>query len=325
VLAASPHVTAGTDVIVNREARRLSFGGSNGGLREVIKDAAARGGARVHETRTLEDLEQVARAIATRESRGVVLAGGDGSYMAGVSALARAFGSRPLPPIALAPGGTVCTVARNLGMSGSARGYARRIVRAVCDGTARSDPQSTLRVVDESGGNRVGFVFGAGLVVRFFEAYYESPRQGLASAAAMVARIFAGSVAGSDHARRMLGPTRCSLRVDGDPQEARQWSLVLASVVRNVGLHLLVPYRAGEEFERFHVVASGLAPRALGAQLARALAGRPLRGEPRVDTLARALDIDFEGDLGGYVLDGDLFRARAASVGPGPVLSLLSV
>ena len=311
---------AGTDVIVNREASRLA---PSGGLQQIIAAAAARGGARVHETRTLADLEHVAGAIAARGSGAVILAGGDGSYMAGVSALAHAYGSRPLPPIALAPGGTVCTVARNLGMTGSARAYARQLVRAVCDGTAHTEARPTLRVVDDGGGDRVGFIFGAGLVVRFFEAYYAAPRQGLTAAARLVARIFAGSLAGSAYARRLLGPTRCSLRVDGDLHAARRWSLVLASVVRDVGLHLRVPYRAGEDFERFHVVASGLPPRALGTQLPRALAGRPLTGEPRVDALARTLQLDFADEPGGYVLDGDLFHARTATIEAGPVLSLL--
>jgi diacylglycerol kinase (ATP) len=313
-------VGAGTDVIVNREASRLA---PSGGLQQIIAAAAARGGARVHETRTLADLEHVAGAIAARGSGAVILAGGDGSYMAGVSALAHAYGSRPLPPIALAPGGTVCTVARNLGMTGSARTYATRLVRAVCEGRAHTVARPTLRVVDDGGGDRVGFIFGAGLVVRFFEAYYAAPRQGLAAAAKIASRVLAGSVAGSAYAERVLGSTRCSLRVDGETHVAQEWSLVLASVVRDVGLHLLVPYRAGEELERFHVVASGASPRSLAAQLPRALAGRPLTGHPRVDALARALDIDFDGAPDGYVLDGDLFHARTARIVAGPVLSML--
>ncbi len=279
----------------------------------------------MHETRTLDDLEDVARDISARGSRGVVLAGGDGSYMAGVSALARAHGSAHLPPVALAPGGTVCTVARNLGMSGSSRDYARRIVRGVCEETAHSEARSTLRVRDEGGGDRVGFIFGAGLVTRFFEAYYAAPRQGLSAAAGIGARVFAGSLVGSPFARRVLGPTRCSLVVDGAADATRDWSLVLASVVRDVGLHVLVPYRAGEEMDRFHLVASALSPRGLGAQLPRVLAGRPLEGEPRIDALARTLQVDFDGEPGGYVLDGDLFRARTVDVEAGPVLSLLRV
>ena len=100
---------------------------------------------------------------------------------------------------------------------------------------------------------------------------------------------------------------------------------MLASVVPDVGLHVLVPYRAGEALDRFHLVASALSPRGLGAQLPRAIAGRPLGGAPRVDALARALRVHFDGEPGGYVLDGDLFRASAVSVEAGPVLSLLRV
>jgi diacylglycerol kinase (ATP) len=312
---------AGTDVLVNLNARKLrdpEF------LRHVITDATARLGARLHETRTLEELERVARDIALRGTRNVVLAGGDGSYMAGLSALSRAYGAHPLPRIALAPGGTVCTIARNLGMRGGARAWAERVIRAACDDSARAEPRPTLRVRDDRGGERVGFMFGGGLVMRFFERYYAAPRQGLGAAAGLAARIFAGSFAGSTLARRVLEPTRCSLVVDGALHAATEWSLVLASVVRDVGLHLLVPYRAGEERDRFHVIATGLPPRALGTQLPRVLAGRPLRGKPLVDKLARSLGVTFDRADDGYVLDGDVFRATSAAVEVGPVISVVT-
>jgi diacylglycerol kinase (ATP) len=315
-------VSAGTDVVVNVTASRLR---KVDGLRRVITAAAVAGHARVHETNGLDELEHVARAIALRGSDAVVLAGGDGSHMAGLSALARAYAPRPLPRVALAPGGTVCTVARNLGMRGRPAAWAGRVVRAACDGSGRTDRRPTLRVRDDGGGDRIGFIFGAGLVVRFFAEYYAAPRQGRRAAAGLVARIFAGSFTGGRLARRILEPTRCSLRVDGEPHPGAAWSLVLASVVRDVGLHLLVPYRAGEELERFHLVASGLAPRALAAQLPRVLLGRPLLGEARVDALARSLRLAFEGPDGGYVLDGDVFRARAVTVEAGPILSLVGV
>ncbi|HEY5145426.1 MAG TPA: diacylglycerol kinase family protein, partial [Polyangiaceae bacterium] len=295
---------AGSDVVVNRTASQLR---TNGGLARIIAAAAAAGGARLHETNDLEDLEHVARDIAARGSDTVVLAGGDGSYMAGLSALSRAYGPRALPRVALAPGGTVCTVARNLGMRGRARPWAERVIRAACDATTRTASHPTLRVRDDGGGDRVGFIFGAGLVARFFDAYYEAPRPGRAAAASLVARIFVGSFAGGRLAETVLRPTRAVLKIDGAVHPARDWNLVLASVVRDVGLHMLVPYRAGEENERFHLVASGLAARALARQLPRVLAGKPLGGEPRVDTLARALRVAFEGTGGSYVLDGDKF------------------
>jgi diacylglycerol kinase (ATP) len=313
----------GTDVLVNRSARRL---GEPDGLRRQIADAAERCGARFHETRTLPELERVAQEIALRGTSAVVLAGGDGSYMAGLTALwhAHAEAGRPLPPVGLAPGGTVCTIARNFGMRGPAPLWAQRVVRAACDGTGRVEHRPTLRVRDDRGGDRIGFIFGGGLVMRFFEIYCAVPQQGLAAAAKLAARIVAGSFTGSALARRVLDPTPCSLVVDGDRQPAANWSLVLASVVRDVGLHFLVPYRAGEELERFHVVATGLPPRALGRRLPRALTGRPLAAEPGVDVLARSLQVVFERIDDGYVLDGDVFRAGSATVEAGPVISVLS-
>jgi diacylglycerol kinase (ATP) len=305
---------------VNLNARKLA---KVGGLRRVIANAAAKNDARLHETRTLLELERAAKEIAERGAHTVVFAGGDGSYMAGLSALSRAFGGRPLPRVGFAPGGTVCTVARNLGVRGGSRAWAERIVRVACDASAPVDPRPTLHVHDDREGDRIGFVFGGGLVMRFFELYYEAPRQGIIPAARLAAQIFGGSFAGSPLARRVLEPSACTLAMDGVQHPTTAWSLVLASVVRDVGLHLLVPYRAAEEVDRFHVVATGLSPRGLGFQLPRALAGRPLKGEPLVDDLARTLRLTFHRAEDGYVLDGDVFRAASATVEAGPVLSVL--
>lgn len=324
-------LAAGVDVVLNRTAQRLGRRGEPSAVRDAILAAARRGGARIHETRDLGELARVARTIASRGADAVVLAGGDGSVMRGLSALAQAFGGATLPPIGFAPGGTMCTIARNHGMRGKAHAWAERVVRAACDGNASVRRVPTLRVHDDAAdvadvtpaGNRLGFIFGSGLVARFFEVYDSAPRQGLVTAASLAARIFAGSFTGSAFSRRILEPAPCELTVDGSTQAARTWSLVLASVVRDVGLHFLVPYRAGEQVERFHAVASGLSSRALGRQLPRVLAGRPLKGEPRVDALARSLHVTFGSESGAYILDGDLFRARGVTVEVGPAIALL--
>jgi diacylglycerol kinase family enzyme len=307
------------DVVVNRTAHHLGEGST---LRDVVVQAASGLGARVHETRSLDELEQVARAIAARGTDAVVLAGGDGSHMGGVSALARAYaaaGAGALPPIALAPGGTVCTVARNLGMRGAASAWAERVLSAACSASPHLREHPTLHVRDDGGGDRVGFIFGAGLVARFFDEYYGGGAQGLLPAAGIAARVFAGSLVGRPLAKRVLSPAACTLEVDGALQDGRAWSLVLASVVRDVGLHVRATYRAGEERDRFHVVASGLSPRGLALEVPRVLSGRAMRGGPHVDALARSLRVTFD-DASSYVLDGDVMRARQACVDPGPVV-----
>jgi diacylglycerol kinase (ATP) len=306
------------EAVLNQNARGLREGSALGRRLGII---AERCGVRVHRTTTRSELDRVVGDMASRSVDAVILAGGDGSCTAGLSALALAFGPKRLPRIAIAPAGTVGTIAKNLGLAG--RGRAERVMASVATGSVRERSCPTLRVTDDRDVERIGFIFGAGLVARFFEVYEASPRKGLGAAARIAARVFAGAFVGSPLSRRVLSPGRCALSVDGKTHTAGAWSLIVASVLRDVGLHVLVTYRAGEDPNRFHVVASGISPSALGPQLPRVLLGWPLRGEPRVDTLASSAAIDFAGEAGAFVLDGDLFRARSIIVRTGPPISLL--
>ena len=330
-------------VIVNRRARRLAGETSARGLLDALR--ARRSGVRVIETQSIAELDAAADELAREVPDAIVLAGGDGSYMAGVTALTRSFATAgrredALPPIALAPGGTAGTVARNWGfqggglLSGRSRGeekaarYASRLLDAVARGSAVVTERPTLRATDDHA-SRVGFIVGAGLVSRFFEVYDAQGARGYRGAASIVARVFAGSFAGGALAERILTPVPCTITVDGVVAPFDRTSLVCASVVRDLGIGIHLLYRAGEEKERFHVVATPLGPSRLGPQLPLVLAGRPLLGARNVDALARSVELRFgggddDGD-GAYVLDGELLRAGRVTITAGPVLRVLSV
>ncbi|MGO8996196.1 MAG: diacylglycerol kinase family protein [Polyangiaceae bacterium] len=311
------------DLILNRHARHLA---GDGPVRRALLDAARDVGADVHETTELSELETAARTIAARGSTSVILAGGDGSYMAGVTALVRAFGEKDLPPIALAPGGTVGTVARNWGGGrwGWGAAGAGRIVRGVARHEGSAIRRPTLHVTDDRGTDHVGFMLGAGLVAGFFDEYYAGATLGYVGAAKIAAQVFAQSFVGGQLAKRVLDPVAATLTVDGREADAKKWSLVLASVIRDVGLHILVTPHAGDTLGAFHLVASPLGPRALGPQLPLVLAGKRLRGRGHVDApAARDLVLRFES-VGTYVLDGDVVRADEVRVRAGPVISVLS-
>ncbi|MBX3226097.1 MAG: hypothetical protein KF837_02235 [Labilithrix sp.] len=332
-------------IIVNRRARGLT---SEGPL--LAEQCRARATVTTIETRSLAELAAAAARVAA-EPAPVVLGGGDGSHAAGVTALARAFGGAPLPPVALAPGGTVNTVARGWGMRGDPVAYTRRLVDAVVAGTAASTRRSTLHVQvtpaerlshvstqgtreerdghsapGAAGEERVCFIVGAGLVSRFFEVYEARGADGIVTAAGIVARVFVGSFVGGGLARRVLEPAPCALDVDGEAAPFDRVSLLCASVVADVGLGLRLLYRADEAGapleRRFHVVATPLGPRALGPQMFRVLAGKPLRG-PRVDMLARSISLRFPSGEGAIVLDGDLVRSDELTIAPGPRLDVL--
>jgi diacylglycerol kinase (ATP) len=310
------------DVIVNSTARRYRARPS---AVEAVRRACERR-AELSVTRSLDELTGACAAIASRGTDLVVLSGGDGTYMAGVTALARSFGEDRLPPIALIPGGTVATVARNWGMKGDPLTLLGEIL--AIKGAPPSTARPTLRVRGVTGSStseeRIGFIFGTGLVANFFDVYYAEGAGGYAGAARIVARVFAGSFVGGRYARRVLNPLACTIEVEGRPLRPQAWTLICASVVRNLGIHMLVTYRAGEDHRRPHLVCSTLTSAQMGPRLPLVLAGRCLGGAEHFDDLVSEFVVRF-GSEGPYVLDGDMLRAREIIVSAGPSIRVVDL
>lgn len=320
-------------VIVNRRAQKLR---EEGPVLVAIRDAAARANANarlvIEETRSLDELREVASRLAGRPDDAVILAGGDGTYMAGATALHDAFARAnvaKLPHLALLPGGTVSTVARNWGFRGflpssgarEAR-YTSNLLSAILANHTVVRERPTLRVRGDDA-TRIGFIVGAGLVSRFFEVYESEGANGYAGAARIVSKIFASSFVGGKMARRILDPAPCAIEVDRTPAPFDHVSLFCASVVRNLGLGMHLLYRAAERHDRFHVVASPLGPTRLGPQMPLVLAGKPLFG-PRIDALAETVSLRYPDGQGAYVLDGELFRGDVTTTA-GPVVRFLEL
>lgn len=307
--------------VLNPHARRLARDPA------LIRRIEAMSGdrAQVWVTRSLDELARAARQVALDRPDVVVLCGGDGTFMAGVTALERAYGGAALPALALAPAGTVATVARNWGTRAGVLDVAEHVLSGR---SLRAQERPTLWVREHGGASRVGFTVGTGLVARFFDRYYAAGAGGTRTALAIVARIFTGSLIGDRYAKSVLEPLPCTLTADGHELSPRAFSLVVSSVLVDLGLHMRVTYRAGSDFERPHLVASALPTTQLGPQWPRVLRGLPLRG-PRsscFDSLVTSFSVSFpEGQRGPYVLDGDVFHASAIQVSAGPRIRVLAV
>jgi diacylglycerol kinase family enzyme len=303
----------GLAVLINRTA--YQFARSSDLL--AATHGAAGPDALVIETHDLAELDGAVHQVRHDDPDTIAICGGDGSYMAGVTALRRVYGRTPLPRMAFLPGGTVSTVARNYGVRGTPPEALRRVVALHAAGAL---PTVAHQTIDANG--NVGSIFGAGLVASFFDLYYAEAATGYADAARMVARIFAESFVGGAYARRVLEPIRCSVSVDGVPLSRTHFSLICCATVHDLGLHMNVSYRAGERADALHLVASSLPTRALGPQLFRVLRGRRIRGDPHFDGLVRTFRVAFP-EKSPWVLDGDLLHARAVDVRLGPVLALV--
>jgi hypothetical protein len=338
-------------VIVNANARRFVERPE----RVATIAALAHGRAAVHVTRSRADLAAAAAACRDAEADVVLLSGGDGSYGAGATALADAYGERPLPVLALGPGGTVGTVPRTLGLAagGDLVEAFARLLHAAASGRYAVRQTPTLAVRADDGPRRVAFIFGSGLVARFFALYdakaaartgraaddFDGPSGGggYGAAAKIVARVFVESFYGGAYARSVLDPIPCTVFVDGVKLPWSGSTLVVASVIDDLGIGMRVTWRAGEDPLRPHVVVSGLPPRTLGPRMPRVLRGRPIGdpGEPHFDGLVGHLRLEFPGESddardasgstrgGPFVVDGDVRRAQSVDVTAGPSVRLL--
>lgn len=301
---------------LSRDRERLSA------LRQL-----AQGRATVHETRHVEEVAGVVERVLEGELSLLVLAGGDGTFMSGVTAVDRGVRKseqgtrRKIPRVGLLPLGTVGTIARNLGERGEPLALLKRWLDAPQE--AHAIPRPTLRVSSPGGEDRVGFIFGTGLVARFFEVYEAGGAKGIPLAAKIVARVFLESFTGGPLAKQILTPMPCELWVDGEQQPTTGLSLLCAAVVRDLGLGMKVCYRAGEEPDRVHLVASSLAPHMLGPRAPYVLMGRSIGGDRHVDRLVRDFEVRFPDATGPYVLDGDMFRAKSVTVRAGPIVPII--
>jgi diacylglycerol kinase family enzyme len=261
---------------------------------------------------------------ATLCARGVdliALCGGDGTGQATLTELTRAYraaGAR-LPPIALLGGGTVNTVAHNLGVRGAPEAVLTRLLDAAACGALPSVAQPLLAV-----NGRHGFLFAAALGARFLELYYDAPSPGPTRAALLAARVAGSAAVGGALSRRLFRPARTTLSIDGEAALRLDARLLVASTVADVGVGMRICPRASSAPGRFQLVASALPPSVMARQLPAVLAGRALDGAPElhVDRLAVRAELVFDDDEP-YTLDGDLFRARAVTIAHAGTLSIV--
>ncbi len=276
-------------------------------------------GAEVVATRTPGELADAARRFAETGVELVAACGGDGTNLSTLTELVRAYGRSSLPAFAILRGGTVNTIAGNLAIRGRPDELLGRLVAAARNGGVPTVAQDLIEV-----NGLYGFLFASLMGARFLEAYYGGLHPGVASAALLTARTMVSSLIQGSTARWLFAPTEIALTIDGVAQAPSACRLLVASTVPDVGMGFRVPWQAGREPGRFHLIASGLSTTSMALQLPRVFTGRPLSGAPHLDRLATRVEIGFAAPES-YTLDGDLFRAHKVAIATGPRISIARV
>ncbi len=246
--------------------------------------------------------------------------GGDGTLHWTLTALLRAYRDRPLPPLALLPGGTMNVVASSLDIESKPE---KMLEQLAVDERAGTAPELVkrhcLKVQDE-----YGFVFGTGLIANFLEEYYAKGEYGAGRALWVLARSVSSEVVGGAYSRHIFRRFQGRVLVDG---QRLPWNALLglgAATVPEVGLGFRMIHRAGDHPHRFGVLAMHSSPLALTLDLAAVRQGRGISPRRAWSEVATHIVIEPDGPETLYTVDGDLYRARGnLTIELGPELSFV--
>jgi diacylglycerol kinase family enzyme len=269
------------------------------------------------EARTPEELAAVAKRFRESSPDLVAVNGGDGTAHRVADALAKAFGKKPLPPLALLPGGAMNTLASAHGIHGSPEGVLAWLVglrRA--SRPFRTVERDLLRIEADGGPARHGFLLGTGCVVSFLEAYAAGPPSRWRALALLLRSAASCLVRGAF--ARTLAREKMRVLADGEEWAAPEYLALLAGTIPEVGLGFRPLARCAEQPGFFQVVGiTASAPR-LALSLPAIRLGRPWHRRVAVDAVVHELAIEPEGPLR-FTVDGELHRAeRSLRVGVGP-------
>jgi diacylglycerol kinase (ATP) len=268
----------------------------------------------------LERLAEDARRVAATEPSVIGIHGGDGTLHRTLSALIAAYRSRPLPPLAILPGGTMNVVASSLDL----RAKPEAVLAELADRARLGTPPVTLRRRCLRVGNDYGFIFGNGLLANFLEEYYARGRYGASRAVWIIFRILVSLLTTGRYARRVFRRFRGRVEIDGTPLPRRRLTGLGAATVTEVGFRFKLHHRADDDPNRMGGLAIHGGPLSLLLDVLDVRLGRGLSPKRAQSFVANRVVLEPEEEETTYTLDGDLYVARGPlAVELGPTLEIV--
>jgi len=267
------------------------------------------------EAHTVDDMHHAVEELLRSETEVIVVNGGDGTVQAVLTALLGGPTPAALPLLAVLPGGSTNTTARNVGYGRRPLRALQRLLEEAAHGrlVGTVDKRPVVRV-DAEGITRYAMLFGAGAVyhgIDFFRREVESRGlHGQVGVGIAVGTFFGHVVSG--RGGRLFPPLRAEIRIDGEVVDGGPYFGILTSTMDRQVLGISPYWGIGPGSLRFSSLS--YAPRGLPRAIVPALRGRPsVHLHPdRGYRSANADQIELTFDSG-YTLDGELFALSGAA------------
>jgi len=269
-------------------------------------------------THDLEDLQRVAEEFKTRDIEILGIGGGDGTIHVTLTTFIRVYGDKPLPKITFLRGGTLNTMATACGISGSPE----KIISNLLYKYHEDEPFKIKEIDCMNINGEYGFIFGAGVIYRFMDAYYNKGNRSPIGAGITLAHSIGSALINGPFARAMFARMGGEVSVGGKKWPFKNYSAVYAGSVDRLGLKFRV-FHYSEEPRKFHAIGFSLPPRNVLRHVPDMFMGKPSKCEDLVEEPAQDMLIQFE-EPQAYTIDGDMLPpAKEISVKIGPRLSVV--
>ncbi|MEZ4267400.1 MAG: diacylglycerol kinase family protein [Myxococcota bacterium] len=307
-------------VIVNPHARKNRGGDSSS---EVLERVLADRGS-LYRCGDPDTLADAAQRIADNGTEVVAISGGDGTGSMVLTALRVAFGTKPLPKLALLRGGTMNTVANGVGVP---RGKPPELLSGLLEARANGAALGSVARRTLDIGGRVGFLFGLGVIHGFLDEYYRRgrPYPTPLTAVETLSVAIGSAMIGGRTVRRISERFRGSLVVDGETIRDGDFLAIGAGTTPELGLGFRPFQLATPEADGFHLLGITCSAPRLTANLPRLYRGRGMADGDGFDRLARELTIATDEAEIRYMVDGDLdTTASPLRVSLGPTVHIVT-
>ena len=269
----------------------------------------------------IEALEEVARRFREHEIEVLCVNGGDGTVHRVLSAFAHVYDGEQLPMVALLRGGTMNTMARNIGLSGRPVDILGRVVAQYYTGEPFSLVERNLLVVD---GRQLGFLFGNGLISTFLEAYYEGGDASPWKAVKVFARTVGSALVGGKFIRRLLRPVRVRVTADHEAWSPVEYTSVAAGTMADIGIGFRPFYAAPNHPDHIHALGFACSAMDIVKVLPRVRLALPTKSPCIIDQVCRKLVLESDDPIP-YMIDGDFhIGGHTLTVEAGPRVRLIT-
>ncbi len=268
---------------------------------------------------SLEELTEVAKEIKRDGYEIIGVNGGDGTNHQIISRIIDVYREERMPLLAHLRGGTMNTVSNALyGIKGSVSGITKKLVEHYREN--RPFKTKTSKVLNVNG--KYGFMFGTGFVANLMDIYYEGGNPGPVKALQIIYKAIASAILSTDYVNKLFQPVHAEVLIDNTRLAYQEYSVVVSSAIRNIGLNFRAIYRAEELPDRIHVFAGKASAFEVIRRLRRLYVGHEPDFKQLTDVLAKIVEIRSDSALK-YTIDGDMYEDTRIVVTPGPLLSYI--